>query len=162
MINHLSHDNILIIPRSVQIGCGSSYFAFGLLRYLPLRLLASRVVSDTHSFGDQKPECDTQETWTRVTQHSFDFKPTRTLTPQEAKMSILNRKRDLAYLVFFLIHLPVMFCESRSVFVRGSHPLTYTTLQVSISRRYIQSPSSRNSSRTFDISISTPSTINSS
>lgn len=27
-------------------------------------------------------------------------------------MSITSRKRDLVYLVFFLIHIPVMFCES--------------------------------------------------
>jgi len=26
-------------------------------------------------------------------------------------MSILNRKRDLVYLLFFLIHIPVIFCE---------------------------------------------------
>ena len=30
-------------------------------------------------------------------------------------MSILNRKRDLAYLMFFIIHVPIIFCECNQV-----------------------------------------------
>lgn len=30
--------------------------------------------------------------------------------------SIFSRKRDLAYLVFFIIHVPVLFCKSLTCF----------------------------------------------
>lgn len=30
--------------------------------------------------------------------------------------SLLSRKRDLTYFIFFLIHIPIIFCKSRHPF----------------------------------------------
>lgn len=36
-------------------------------------------------------------------------------------MPILNRKRDLVYFIFFLIHIPVIFCKSSHLSIFNSH-----------------------------------------
>ncbi len=37
--------------------------------------------------------------------------------------SILTRKRDLLYLIFFSIHLPVMFCKTSRTHLYPTKPL---------------------------------------
>lgn len=68
--------------------------------------------------------------------------------------SIFGRKRDLVYLVFFLIHIPVMFCTCYRVIPLMARDDTDELYKPLTSRLYTQSPSSLNSSQTSGASTS--------